>query len=140
MNTEEIKKLQNFIKENNLQNDELLEKIMSIDVDKSNRQKSYWQSINGKFFKKKLNTQVELVHVSSVEILFDNTIRVTVNRYTFNTGYQNISLYSEENHYLSNLYENRYDSYTEITKEEYDETVQKFKDLVEKSKTLFSEI
>ena len=72
MNTEEIKKLQNFIKENNLQNDELLEKIMSIDVDKSNRQKSYWQSINGKFFKKKLNTHVELVHVSSVEILFSS--------------------------------------------------------------------
>ena len=140
MNTEEIKKLQNFIKENNLQNDELLEKIMSIDVDKSNRQKSYWQSINGKFFKKKLNTQVELVHVSSVEILFDNTIRVTVNRYTFNTGYQNITLYSEENHYIYNLYENRYDSYVEITKEEYDEVVHKLKDLVKKSKTLFSQI
>ena len=119
MNPEEIKKLQNFIKENNLQNDELLEKIMSIDADKPNRQKDYWQSINGKFFKKKLSTQVELVHVSSVEILFDNTIRVTVNRYTFNTGYQNITLYSEENHYIYNLYENRYDNYTEITKEEY---------------------
>ena len=140
MNTEEIKKLQNFIKENNLQNDELLENIMSIDADKPNRQKDYWQSINGKFFKKKLSTQVELVHVSSVEILFDNTIRVTVNRYTFNTGYQNITLYSEENHYLSNLYENRYDSYTEITKEEYDEVVHKLKDLVKKSKTLFSQI
>ena len=140
MNTEEIKKLQNFIKENNIENDELLEKIMSIDVDKPDRQKAYWQSINGKFFKKKLNTHVELVHVSSVEILFDNTIRVTVNRYTFNTGYQNITLYSEENHYLSNLYENRYDSYTEITKEEYDEVVHKLKDLVKKSKTLFSQI
>ena len=140
MNTEEIKKLQNFIKENNLQNDELLEKIMSIDADKPNRQKDYWQSINGKFFKKKLSTQVELVHVSSVEILFDNTIRVTVNRYTFNTGYQNITLYSEENHYIYNLYENRYDSYTEITKEEYDEVVHKLKDLVKKSKTLFSQI
>lgn len=140
MNKEEIKKLQNFIKENNLQNDELLEKIMSIDVDKSDRQKSYWQSINGKFFKKKLNTQVELVHVSSVEILFDNTIRVTVNRYTFNTGYQNISLYSEENHYIYNLYENRYNSYVEITREEYDEILHKLKDLVKKSKTLFSQI
>ena len=140
MNKEEIKKLQNFIKENNLQNDELLEKIMSIDVDKSERQKSYWQSINGKFFKKKLNTQVEIVHVSSVEILFDNTIRVTVNRYTFNTGYQNISLYSEENHYIYNLYENRYDSYVEITREEYDEILHKLKDLVKKSKTLFSQI
>ena len=140
MSTEEIKKLQNFIKENNLQNDELLEKIMSIDVDKSDRQKSYWQSINGKFFKKKLNTHVDLIHVSSVEILFDNTIRVTVNRYTFNTGYQNITLYSEENHFISNLYENRYDSYIEITKEEYDEVVHKLKDLVKKSKTLFSQI
>ena len=140
MNTEEIKKLQNFIKENNLQNDELLEKIMSIDVDKSDRQKSYWQSINGKFFKKKLNTQVELVHISSVKVLPDNSIRVIVDRYTFKTYSQNITLYSEENHYLSNVYENRYDSYIEITKEEYDETVQKLKDLVEKSKTLFSEI
>ena len=140
MNPEEIKKLQNFIKENNLQNDELLEKIMSIDADKPNRQKDYWQSINGKFFKKKLSTQVELVHVSSVEILFDNTIRVTVNRYTFNTGYQNITLYSEENHYIYNLYENRYDKYTEITKEEDDEVVHKLKDLVKKSKTLFSQI
>ena len=64
MNTEEIKKLQNFIKENNIENDELLEKIMSIDVDKPDRQKVYWQSINGKFFEKKLNTHVELVHVS----------------------------------------------------------------------------
>lgn len=140
MNKEEIKKLQNFIKENNLQNDELLEKIMSIDVDKFDRQKSYWQSINGKFFKKKLNTQVELVHVSSVEILFENTIRVTVNRYTFNTGYQNITLYSEENHYIYNLYENRYDSYVEITREEYDEVLHKLKDLVKKFKTLFSQI
>ena len=140
MNTEELRKLQSFIKENNIENDELLEKIMSIDVDKPDRQKAYWQSINGKFFKKKLNTHVELVHVSSVEILFDNTIRVTVNRYTFNTGYQNITLYSEENHYLSNLYENRYDSYTEITKEAYDEVVHKLKDLVKKSKTLFSQI
>ena len=140
MNIEELKKLQNFIKENNLQNDELLEKIMSIDADKPNRQKDYWQSINGKFFKKKLSTQVELVHVSSVEVLSNSDIRVIVNRYTFNTGYQNITLYSEENHYIYNLYENRYDNYTEITKEEYDEVVHKLKDLVKKSKTLFSQI
>lgn len=140
MNIEELRKLQSFIKENNIENDELLEKIMSIDVDKPYRQKAYWLSINGKFFKKKLNTHVELVHVSSVKVLSDNTIRAIVDRYTFKTYSQNINLYSEENHYLSNLYENRYDSYTEITKEEYDETVQKFKDLVEKSKTLFSEI
>ena len=140
MNIKEIKKLQNFIKENNLQNDELLEKIMSIDVDKPNRQKSYWQSINGKFFKKKLNTHVELVHVSGVKVLSDSDIRVIVNRYTFNAGYQNITLYSEENHYIYNLYENRYDSYVEITKEEYDEVVHKLKDLVKKSETLFSQI
>ena len=140
MNTEELKKLQSFIKENNIENDELLEKIMSIDVDKPDRQKVYWLSINGKFFKKKLNTHVELVHVSSVKVLSGNTIRVIVDRYTFKTYSQNIILYSEENHYLSNVYENRYDSYTEITKEEYDETVKKLKDLVEKSKTLFSEI
>lgn len=140
MNTEELRKLQSFIKENNIENDELLEKIMSIDVDKPDRQKVYWLSINGKFFKKKLNTHVELVHVSSVKVLSGNTIRVIVDRYTFKTYSQNIILYSEENHYLSNVYENRYDSYTEITKEEYDETVKKLKDLVEKSKTLFSEI
>ena len=113
---------------------------MSIDVDKPDRQKAYWQSINGKFFKKKLNTHVEIMHVSSVKVLSDNSIRVIVDRYTFKTYSQNITLYSEENHYLSNLYENRYDSYTEITKEEYDETVKKLKYLVEKSKTLFLEI
>lgn len=140
MNTEELRKLQSFIKENNIENDELLEKIMSIDVDKPDRQKVYWLSINGKFFKKKLNTHIELVHVSSVKVLSDNAIIVIVDRYTFKTYFQNITLYSEENHYLSNVYENRYDSYTEITKEEYDETVKKLKDLVEKSKTLFSEI
>ena len=140
MNTEELRKLQSFIKENNIENDELLAKIMSIDVDKPDRQKVYWLSINGKFFKKKLNTHVELVHVSSVKVLSDNSIRVIIDRYTFKTYFQNITLYSEENHYLSNVYENRYDSYTEITKEEYDETVKKLKDLVEKSKTLFSEI
>lgn len=80
------------------------------------------------------------MHVSSIKVLSDNTIRVIIDRYTFKTYSQNITLYSEENHYLSNVYENRYDSYTEITKEEYDETVKKLKDLVEKSKTLFSEI
>ena len=37
MNTEELRKLQSFIKENNIENDELLEKIMSIDADKSDR-------------------------------------------------------------------------------------------------------
>ena len=75
MNTEELRKLQSFIKENNIENDELLEKIMSIDVDKSNRQKAYWLSINGKFFKKKLNTHIELVYVSSVKVLSDNIIK-----------------------------------------------------------------
>ena len=140
MNIEELRKLQSFIKENNIENDELLEKIMSIDIDKPDRQKAYWLSINGKFFKKKLNTHVELVYVSLVKVLSDNTVRVIVDRYTFKTYSKNITLYSEENHYLSNVYENRYDSYTEITKEEYDETVKKLKYLVEKSKTLFLEI
>ena len=140
MNTEELRKLQSFIKENNIENDELLEKIMSIDVDKSNRQKAYWLSINGKFVKEKLYAHAELVHVSSVKVLSDNSIRVIVDRYTFKTYSKNIALYSEENHYLSDVSENRYDSYTEITKEEYGETVKKFKDLVEKSKTLFLEI
>lgn len=140
MNTEELRKLQSFIKENNIENDELLEKIMSIDVDKANRQKAYWLSINGKFFKEKLYAHAELVHVSSVKVLPDNSIRVIVDRYTFKTYSQNIALYSEENHYLSDVSENRYDSYTEITKKEYNETVKKFKYLVEKSKTLFLEI
>lgn len=39
MNIEELRKLQSFIKENNIENDELLEKIMSIDIDKPDRQK-----------------------------------------------------------------------------------------------------
>lgn len=112
---------------------------MSIDTDKPDRQKAYWLSINGKFFKKKLNTHIELVYVSSVKVLSDNIIKVIVDRYIFKTYSQNIILYSEENHYLSNVYENRYDSYIEITKEEYGETViNKLKNLVEKSKTLFS--
>ena len=140
MNIEELKKLQNFIKENNIGNDDLLEKIMSIDTDKPNRQKSYWQSVKGKFFKKKLSRHIEILHIVSVEVSSDDNLRVNVDRYTFKTHSQNIILYSEENHYLSNLYENRYDSYTEITKEEYDETVHKLKDLVKKSKTLFSQI
>lgn len=140
MNTEELKKLQSFIRENNMENDDLLEKIMSIDADKPNRQKDYWQSINGKFFKKKLSTYVEFVHISSVEVLPDSDIRVIVNRYTFKTNSQNIILHSEENHCLYDIYENRYDNYTEITKEEYSESIRELKDLVKKSKTLFSQI
>ena len=46
MNTEELRKLQSFIKENNIENDELLEKIMSIDVDKPDRHKVYWLSMS----------------------------------------------------------------------------------------------
>lgn len=53
---------------------------------------------------------------------------------------QNITLNSNENIYLSNLNKDRYDGYTEITKEEYNDTVFKLKDLAEKSKALFSQL
>ena len=52
---------------------------MSIDTDKPDRQKAYWLSINGKFFKKKLNTHIELVYVSSVKVLSDNIVCIFIN-------------------------------------------------------------
>ena len=144
MNTEKLIKLQNFIRENDIEDDELVEEIMDIDVDYPNVQKDYldyWKSINGKFFKKKLNEYIELTHILSVEVLLNNTVRVTVDRYAFNTNSKNITLYNSESlPFVTNVDKNRYDSHTEITKEEYDEIVRKLKDLAENIKLYFSQL
>ena len=141
MNTEEIRKLQSFIKENNIEYDELLEKIMSIDVDELKKIKKYWESINGKFLKKKLDDYyIELTHITSVDISIDGNVKLTVDRYIFNTYAQNITLHSGENLYLFNIDIDRYNAHTEITKEEYDDIVCKLKELAEKSKALFSQL
>ncbi len=144
MNTEKLIKLQNFIRENDIEDDELVEEIMDIDVDDPNVQKDYldyWKSINGKFFKKKLNEYIELTHILSVEVLLNNTVRVTVDRYSFNTNSKNITLYSSESlPFVTNVDKNRYDSHTEITKEEYDDIVSKLKDLAENMKLYFSQL
>lgn len=144
MNTEKLIKLQNFIRENDIEDDELVEEIMDIDVDDPNVQKDYldyWKSINGKFFKKKLNEYIELTHILSVEVLLNNTVRVTVDRYAFNTNSKNITLYNSESlPFVTNVDKNRYDSHTEITKEEYDEIVRKLKDLAENIKLYFSQL
>lgn len=42
MNTEKLRKLQNFIKTNDIEDDELVEEIMNIDLNKPNAQKAYW--------------------------------------------------------------------------------------------------
>lgn len=141
MNIEKLRKLQSFIKENDIKDDTLVEKIMNINIDKPNTRKAYWESINGKCFKKKLNEVfIELTHIKSVDILSDDDVRVIVDRYMFKAYCQNITLNSNENIYLSNLNKDRYDGYTEITKEEYNDTVFKLKDLAEKSKALFSQL
>lgn len=144
MNTEKLIKLQNFIRENDIEDDELVEEIMDIDVDDQNVQKDYldyWKSINGKFFKKKLNEYIELTHILSVEVLLNNTVRVTVDRYAFNTNSKNITLYNSESlPFVTSVDKNRYDSHTEITKEEYDEIVRKLKDLAENIKLYFSQL
>lgn len=144
MNTKKLIKLQNFIRENDIEDDELVEEIMDIDVDDPNVQKDYldyWKSINGKFFKKKLNEYIELTHILSVEVLLNNTVRVTVDRYAFNTNSKNITLYNSESlPFVTNVDKNRYDSHTEITKEEYDEIVRKLKDLAENIKLYFSQL
>lgn len=140
MNIEKLRKLQSFIKENDIKDDKLVEEIMNINIDKPNTQKAYWESINGKFFKKKLNEVfIELTHIKSVEVLSDD-IKVVVDRYMFKPYCQNIMLESSENIYLSNVGRNLYDDYTEITQEEYDDIVCKLKDLAEKSKALFSQL
>ena len=142
MNTEKLRKLQNFIKTNDIEDDELVEEIMNIDVNKPNAQKAYWESINGKFLKKKLDDYLELIHIRSVAVPTDGDVKVTVDRYTFKTYAQNITLYSCENLYLFNrdIDRYKYNTHTEITKEEYDNIVRKLKDLAEKSKVLFSQL
>lgn len=141
MNIEKLRKLQNFIKENDIKDDKLVEEIMNINIDKPNTRKAYWESINGKFFKKKLNEVfIELTHIKSVEVLSDDNVKVVVDRYLFKPYCQNITLDISENIYLSNLGKNRYDGYTEITQEEYNDIVFKLKDLAEKSKALFSQL
>lgn len=140
MNTEKLRKLQNFIKTNDIEDDELVKEIMNIDLNKPNAQKAYWESINGKFLKKKLDDYLELIHIRSVDVPTDGDVKVTVDKYTFKTYAQNITLYSGENFYLFNIDTDRYDTYAEITKEEYDDIVRKLKDLAEKSKVLFSQL
>ena len=106
-----------------------------------NTRKAYWESINGKFLKKKLDDYyIELTHITSVDVSIDGNVKVTVDRYIFNTYAQNINLYSGENLYLFNIDIDRYNTHTEITKEEYDDIVRKLKDLVEKSKVLLSQL
>ena len=53
---------------------------MSIDVDKPDRQKVYWLSINGKFFKKKLNTHILKTSLYTVKriIIFLMCIRIVI--------------------------------------------------------------
>lgn len=46
MKIEKLRKLQSFIKENDIKDDELVEEIMNIDVNKPNAQKAYWESMN----------------------------------------------------------------------------------------------
>lgn len=142
MNKEKLRKLQNFIKTNDIEDDELVEEIMNIDVNNTNTQKAYWESINGKFLKKKLDDYLELIHIRSVDVPTDGDVKVTVDRYTFKTYAKNITLYSGENLYLFNIDIDRYkyNTHTEITKEEYDDIVCKLKDLAEKSKVLFSQL
>ena len=115
---------------------------MNIDLNKPNAQKAYWESINGKFLKKKLDDYLELIHIRSVDVSTDGNVKVTVDKYTFKTYAQNITLYSCENLYLFNrdIDRYKYNTHTEITKEEYDNIVRKLKDLAEKSKVLFSQL
>lgn len=142
MNKEKLRKLQNFIKTNYIEDDELVEEIMNIDLNKPNAQKAYWESINGKFLKKKLDDYIELIHIKSVDVSSDGNVKATVDKYTFKTYAKNITLYSGENLYLFNrdIDRYKYNTHTEITKEEYYNIVRKLKDLAEKSKVLFSQL
>ena len=141
MNTEKLRKLQNFIKENNIEDDELVEQIMCIDADESNKIKAYWESITNKFFKKTYDTFVEFVHVSSVRVLSEDNIHAYIDRYKFNI-YNGICLNCENNYEIScSLDEHSmFNNYKEITEEEYNKTICKLKDLVEKSENIFKQI
>ncbi len=138
MNTEKLIKLQSFIKENSLENDALVEEIMSIDAESSKRLKSYWESINNKFFKKTFDRGVEFVNVSSVKILSEyNIVYAHIDRYRF-TIKDGIYLDCETNYDVSYSFGmHTYDYYEEITKKEYNEAIRKIKDLVKQSENVF---
>ena len=142
MNTEKLRKLQSFIKENNIEDDELVEQIMCIDVDESKKIKNYWESVTNKFFKKTYDTFVEFVHISSVKVLSEDNVHACIDRYRFNTYKRSIYLNFENNYEISCSIEehNTYNDFKEITGEEYNKSICKLKDLVKQSKTLFSEI
>ena len=141
MNTEKLIKLQSFIKENSLEDDALVEEIMRIDVDSSKRLKSYWESINNKFFKRTFDKCVVFVHVSSVKILSEeNIVYVHEDRYRFNIK-DGIHLDCETNYDVSHSFGmHSYDAYEEITKKEYNEAIRKIKDLVKQSENVFKQI
>lgn len=141
MNTEKLRKLQNFIKENNIEDDELVEQIMCIDADESKKIKAYWESINNKFFKKTYDTFVEFVHISSVRVLSEDNIYAYIDRYRFNT-YNCIYLNCENNYEISCSIEehNIFNDYKEITEEEYNKSICKLKDLVKQSENIFKQI
>lgn len=142
MNTEKLRKLQSFIKENNIEDDYLVEEIMCIDVDEPKKIKVYWESINNKFFKKTYdNTFVEFVHIISVKVLSEDNIHACIDRYRFNI--HNGVYLNCENHYdfsCSIEEHNTYNDYKEITGEEYDEAVKKLKDFVKQSENIFKQI
>lgn len=141
MNAEKLRKLQNFIKENNIEDDELVEQIMCIDADESKKIKAYWESITNKFFKKTYDTFVEFVHISSVRVLSEDNIHAYIDRYRFNI-YNSIYLNFENNYEISCSIEehNTYNDFKEITEEEYNKTICKLKDLIEQSENIFKQI
>lgn len=141
MNIEELRKLQNYIKENNIEKDVLVEHIMHIDVDAPKKIKEYWESINNKFFKKTYDTYVELVHVTSVKVLSEDNVHAHIDRYRFNI-YNGIYLNYENIYEISCSIEehNTYNDFKEITEEEYNEIVCKFKYLIQQSETIFKQI
>ena len=143
MNIEKLKKLQHFIKENNIEDDDLVEEIMCIDVDEPKKIKAYWESINNKFFKKTYDTFAEFVHIISVKVLSEDNIHACIDRYRFNT-YDGVYLYlnCENNYDFSCSIEehNTYNNYKEITEEEYNKSICKLKDLVKQSENIFKQI
>lgn len=141
MNTEKLRKLQSFIKENNIEDDELVEQIMCIDVDESKKIKAYWESITNKFFKKTYDTFVEFVHISSVKVLSEDNVYACIDRYRFNI-YNGIYLNFENNYeMLCSIEEhNIYNDYKEITEEEYNKSICKLKGLVKQSENIFKQI
>ena len=146
MNTEELRKLQNYIKENNIEKDVLVEHIMHIDIDAPKKIKEYLESINNKFFKKTYDTYVELVHVTSVKVLSEDNVHAYIDRYRFNTRggiYGNgIYLNCESNYeiYCSIEANNMYNNYKELTEEEYNEIVCKFKYLIQQAEAIFKQV